>query len=100
LSAGNGSIVIGGSVERSNIVVRQQQYSSNPAPTLLRYLKTIYQVVEKRQDLLLKKRMSKPNCRKSKPRLKNPNPDETFIARRFRNIKRMAPEIVESRSRH
>ena len=27
--------------------------------------------------------------------LEEPKPDETFLARRFRNIKRMAPEIVE-----
>ncbi|MBK8428727.1 MAG: hypothetical protein IPL27_23500 [Lewinellaceae bacterium] len=27
--------------------------------------------------------------------LEQPDPDETFLARRFRNLKRMAPEITE-----
>lgn len=96
LNAGNGSVVIGGSVERSNIVVGDNNVVSNQSIHLAPLFETIYQVVEKQQELApAEKEDVKAELQEIQTALEESHPDETFIVRRFRNIKRMAPEIVE-----
>jgi len=96
LSAGNGSVVIGGNVDRSNIVVGDNNTISNQSVQLAPYFEIIVQAVEKSPTIQpADKEDVKAELQEIQTALEEPTPDETFLARRFRNIKRMAPEIVE-----
>lgn len=96
LSAGNGSVVIGGNVERSNIVVGDNNVVNNQSVQLESLFKVIVEAVESQPNLApAEKEDIKAELQEVKTVLEEPKPDETFIARRLRNIKRMAPEIVE-----
>lgn len=96
LSAGNGSVVIGGNVERSNIVVGDNNVVNNQSVQLESLFKVIVEAVESQPNLApAEKEDIKAELQEVKTALEEPKPDETFIARRLRNIKRMAPEIVE-----
>jgi hypothetical protein len=96
LSAGNGSIVIGGNVERSNVVVGNNNIVSNQSVQLAPYFEIIVQAVEQSPTLTpADKEDVTAELQEIQTALEDPTPDETFLARRFRNIKRMAPEIVE-----
>ena len=90
VSAGNGSIVIGGDVAGSNISLIN--YSVELVP--------LFEIIEKTVDKSDKltpadKKDVKAELQEIQTALAKPQPDETFLARRFRNIRRMAPEIVE-----
>ncbi len=90
LSAGDGSIVIGGDVEHSNIILSNQRID------LSLFFENIHQAVEKNDKLASSdKEDVKAELQEIQTALEEPKPDENFLARRFRNIKRMAPEIVE-----
>ncbi len=96
LNAGNGSIVIGGNVQGSNIVVGDHNTVTNQTVNITPLFEAIYQSVESHP--LLKpadKADVKAELQEIKTALEEPKPDEGFLARRFRNIKRMAPDIVE-----
>ena len=96
LSAGDGSIVIGGNVERSNVVLGDRNVVSNQSLQLAPYFEIILQAVEKNgTHAPAEKEDVKAELQEVKTALEDPEPDETFLARRLRNIKRMAPEIVE-----
>lgn len=96
LSAGNGSVVIGGNVERSNIVVGDNNVVNNQSVQLESLFKVIVEAVESQPNLApAEKEDIKAELQEVKTALEEPKPDETFIARRLRNIKRMATEIVE-----
>ena len=96
LSAGNGSVVVGGNVERSNIVVGNNNVVSNQSIQIEPLFRIIFEAVEKQPQLTpADKEDVKAELQEVKTALEEPKPDETFIARRLRNIKRMAPEIVE-----
>ncbi len=96
LSAGNGGIVIGGNVDRSNIVSGNNNVISNHSINIAPLFETIYHFVETHPKLQpSKKQDAKEELQEIQTALEEPKPDENFIARRFRNIKRMAPEIVE-----
>jgi hypothetical protein len=96
LSAGNGSVVIGGNVERSNVVVGNNNVVSNQSIQLAPYFEVIVRAVEQSPQLApAEKEDVKAELQEIQTALEAPQPDEPFIARRFRNIKRMAPEIVE-----
>ncbi len=96
LSAGNGSIVIGGSVDRSNIVLGNNNTVSNQSINIAPLFETIYRFVERHPKLQAgKKQDAKEELKEIQAALEEPKPDESFIVRRFRNLKRMAPEIVE-----
>jgi hypothetical protein len=96
LSAGNGSVVIGGNVERSNIVVGDNNVVTNQSVQLESLFKVIVEAVESQPNLApAEKEDIKAELQEVQTALEEPKPDETFIARRLRNIKRMAPEIVE-----
>ena len=96
LSAGNGSVVIGGNVHGSNIVVGDNNNQSINIINITRLFQTIYDYVETHPKLQpAKKQDAMEELREIQTALDGPKPDENFIARRFRNIKRMSPEIVE-----
>lgn len=96
LNAGNGSIVIGGNVDRSNVVMGSNNTVSNQSINIAPLFETIYRFVEKHPKLQAgKKQDAKDELKEIQAALEQPKPDENFITRRFRNLKRMAPEIVE-----
>lgn len=96
LSAGSGSVVIGGNVERSNIVVGDNNVVTNQSVQLESLFKVIVEAVESQPNLAsAEKEDIKAELQEVQTALEEPKPNETFIARRLRNIKRMAPEIVE-----
>lgn len=96
LSASNGSVVIGGDVQGSNIVVGSYNTVSNQSVNVGQLIGTICTAVDKRDDLKpAEKEDIKAELDEVQTALEQPEPDETFLARRFRNIKRMSPEIVE-----
>ncbi len=96
LSAGNGSIVIGGNVQGSNIVMGDHNTVSNQSVNIAPLFQTIYQYVDAHPKLQAgKKQDAKEELSEIETALKEPKPDESFIARRFRNLKRMSPDIVE-----
>jgi hypothetical protein len=96
LSAGNGSIVIGGNVDRSNVLIGNNNTISNQSINIAPLFETIYHFVEKHPKLQAgKKQDAKDELQEIQTALEEAMPDESFIARRFRNLKRMAPDIVE-----
>lgn len=95
-NAGNGSIVIGGNVHGSNIVMGNNNNVSNQTINITQSFETIYKFIDEHPKLQAgKKEDAKAELAEIKTALEEPNPDEGFITRRFRNIKRMAPDIVE-----
>jgi hypothetical protein len=96
LRAGDGSIVVGGNVERSNIVMGDNNVVSNQSVQLAPYFGIIVQAVEQSEKLTsADKEDVKAELQEIQTALEEPQPDESFLARRFRNLKRMAPDIVE-----
>ena len=96
LSAGDGSIVIGGNVQGSNIVMGNHNKVSNQSINIAPLFQTIYHYVDTHPKLQAgKKQDAKEELKEIETALEEPKPDENFILRRFRNLKRMAPEIVE-----
>ena len=96
LSAGDGSIVIGGNVQGSNIVLGDNNTVSNQSINIAPLFQTIYHYVDTHPKLQAgKKQDAKEELKEIETALEKPKPDENFIVRRFRNLQRMAPEIVE-----
>jgi len=96
LNAGNGSIVIGGNVHGSNIVMGNNNTVSNQTINIAPLFQDIYQFIDKHPKMQAgKKEDAKAELAEIQTALEDPTPDEGFILRRFRNIKRMAPEIVD-----
>ena len=96
LGAGKGSIVIGGNVQGSNVVIGNHNVVSNQTINIAPLFETIYHYVDTHPKLQAgKKQDAKEELKEIQTALEEPKPDENFIARRFRNLKRMAPEIVE-----
>lgn len=96
LNAGNGSIVIGGNVDRSNIVQGNRNVVSNKSINIAPLFESIYDYVETHPKLQAgKKQDAIEELKEIQTALEEPKPDESFIARRFRNIQRMAPDIVD-----
>jgi hypothetical protein len=96
LRAGDGSIVIGGNVQGSSIVMGDHNTVSSQSVNIAPLFQTIYQYVDAHPKLQAgKKQDAKEELKEIQTALEEPKPDENFIARRFRNLKRMAPEIVE-----
>jgi hypothetical protein len=96
VSTGNGSVVIGGNVQGSNIVIGNNNTVSNQRVNLADFFDTISDVVDKQIELKPNEKNDiKAELQEIHTSLEKPEPDENFITRRFRNIKSMAPEIVE-----
>jgi len=94
LSAGDNSVVIGGSVQGSNIVVGNHNTLSNQCrPDFTK----IYQYVEDHPKLTSPEKDDvKAELKEAeKEAQKGAQADETFLARRFCNLQRMAPDIVD-----
>jgi hypothetical protein len=96
ISAGNNSIVIGGNVQGSNIVMGNNNTVSNQTVNIAPLFEMVYKAVAENPSLSTADKADvKADLQEIETALKEPNPDEGFLARRFRNIKRMAPDIME-----
>ncbi|MCA2001453.1 MAG: hypothetical protein LDL51_06285 [Chloroflexi bacterium] len=96
ISAGDNSIVIGGDVKDSNIVVGNNNKVSNQVARIAPLFETIYRTVEASPSLSSPQKADvKAELEDIQTALEEPQPNEGFLLRRFRNIQRMAPEIVE-----
>lgn len=94
LSAGDQSVVIGGSVQgNSTVFYNHNTISNHYAPSFMK----IYQYVEDHPKLTpTEKDDVKVELQEVEKEVKKgTQADETFLARRFRNIQRMAPDIVD-----
>lgn len=96
MSAGNGSIVIGGDVTGSNIVLGNNNTVSNQSVNISALLEEVYKKLDEKKDI---KQQEKDDVRldlqEMQKELAAPSPNESFLARRLRNIQRMAPDIAE-----
>jgi len=96
ISAGDRSVVIGGSVKGSNIVVGDHNIVSNQTINLSSNFQIIEQFIDRHPDLQpAVKQDARAELDEIQEELEKPKPDETFLIRRFRNLQRMAPDIVE-----
>lgn len=96
VSGGNNSIVINGNVKGGKVVSINNNTVSNQTINITPLFKKIYEKVEKSKDLNPQEKTDvKEELHEIQTVLEQPDPDETFLARRFRNLKRMAPEITE-----
>lgn len=96
LSAGNNSVVIGGSVQGSNIVIGNNNTVANSSVNIAPLFDEIYKKLDVRQDLNPQEKEDvHAELKEVQLELEKPEPDESFLARRFRNVKRMAPDIAE-----
>lgn len=96
LNAGDNSVVVGGDVKGSHIVVGNNNKVSNQTVSIAPLFKSVYRAVEESASLSSSEKADvKAELEEIQTALEEPQPDEGFLARRFRNIRRMAPEIVE-----
>ena len=96
ISTGSNSVVIGGSVQGSNIVIGNKNTVTNTSTNIAPLFDEIYKKLDIQKDLSPDlKRDVKEELQEIKSALEDTKPDETFLARRFKNLKRMAPEIAE-----
>jgi hypothetical protein len=96
LSAGDNSVVIGGSVQGSNIVMGNNNTVSNNSINIAPLFDEIYRGLDIRIDLKADKKQDvKEELKEIQAALEEPQPDENFITRRFRNLQRMAPDMVD-----
>ena len=93
---GDYSVVVGGDVQNSNVVNGKSNKTSMEISKVVDVFEFINRAVDR--DPTLKpdeKQDVKAELEEIQSELKEPEPDETFLARRFRNLKRMSPDIVE-----
>lgn len=96
LSAGNNSVVIGGSVQGSNIVIGNNNTVANSSVNIAPLFDEIYKKLDVKKDLNPQEKEDvHAELKEAQLELEKPEPDEGFLARRFRNIKRMAPDIAD-----
>ncbi|MCZ2126228.1 MAG: hypothetical protein LC099_00450 [Anaerolineales bacterium] len=100
VSATHGSVSVGGNVSGSNIIVGDKNVvNSNNAQTtnqLTILFEKVQAAVDKSENIpAADKADVKAELQDIQKAFEEPQPDETFIERRLRSIKRMAPEIVE-----
>jgi acetolactate synthase small subunit len=96
LSTGNGGIVIGGNVTGSNIVQGNNNIVTNQTINLTQVFGKLYQEVDENPKLTSSdKEVVKAELADVKTALESKQPDETFLERKFRVLKSMAPDIVD-----
>lgn len=96
ISAGNNSVVIGGSVQGSNIVIGNNNTVANSSVNIAPLFGEIYKKLDGKKDLNPQQKEDvHAELKEAQLELEKPEPDENFLARRFRNIKRMAPDIAD-----
>lgn len=97
ISAGDNSIVIGGNVTGSNIVMGNNNRVSNSTTTvnISVMFDEIQQKLSANQTIPSEdKKEVEADLKEMHIELAKEAPDETFLARRYRNIKKMAPDIA------
>lgn len=97
VSAGDNSIVIGGNVTGSNIVMGNNNKVSNSTTTvnISVMFDQIHQTLSSDQTIpLADKNEVQADLKEMQVELEKDEPDESFLARRYRNIKKMAPDIA------
>ncbi|GAB4543471.1 MAG: hypothetical protein Fur002_15540 [Anaerolineales bacterium] len=96
IRAGNGSVVVGGDVKGSNIVIGNHNTVSSQTLNIDSVFETVYRRVDENPALAPdKKEDVKAELAEVKTALEQPQPDEGFLARRFRSLQNMAPDIVD-----
>jgi hypothetical protein len=90
-------VAIGGNVTGSTIVFGDHNVVGSPITLHQEYIQQIYSEIDKRSDLdTIDKEDLKALVNEIKTEDEKGNrADETFIARRLRNIQRMAPDILD-----
>jgi hypothetical protein len=96
ISAGNNSVVIGGSVQGSNIVIGNNNTVANSSVNIAPLFDEIYKKLDGHKALAPQQKEDiHAELQDVQLELEKSTPDESFLARRFRNIKRMAPDIAD-----
>jgi len=97
VKADRGGVVISGNVSGSTIVTGDHNVVGSTANLRKEYLQLIYEAIEKQAtaDPLEKEDLKGLVEEIQQEDQKGAEADETFIARRLRNIQRMSPEILE-----
>lgn len=96
IRAGDRSVVIGGDVKGSNIVSGDNNTVGIHNTNLSSSFKTIYRFVDSHPTLKpAEKEDAKAELKDIETALEETRPDEDFLARRLRNLQRMAPDIVD-----
>lgn len=96
ITTGDNSVVIGGDVSGSNIVIGNNNTVSNQTVNISALFEEVYKKLDEKKDI---KQQDKEDVRldlqEIQKELSEKSPNESFLARRFRNIKRMAPDIAD-----
>ena len=97
VSAGDNSIVIGGNVTGSNIVMGNNNKVSNSTTTVK--ISVMFDEIQKKLSSdqtipLADKEEVQADLKEMQVELEKDEPDESFLARRYRNLKKMAPDIA------
>jgi len=97
LTVGQGGVHIGGDVSNSNIVTGNNNVVGSTITQKAEYLQNLYAKIESRPDTdqLDKEDLKSAVAEIAEEDNKGENADESFIARRLRNIQRIAPDILE-----
>jgi len=97
IKADRGGVAIGGNVTNSNIVTGDKNVVGSTVNLQEQYIQQIYEAIEAHPDTtpLDKEDMKAAVEEIQQEGQKDSEADETFIARRLRNIQRMAPDILD-----
>ncbi len=93
----NGATYVGGNMEHSNLVIGDDNQTSNTLAVQNDLFEIIFEKIEQRPKTDAEdKEDLKTNLKEIKAEAqKGEKADESFLARRLRNIKRIAPDIAE-----
>lgn len=96
VQAGNNSIVIGGDVNGSNIVIGNNNTVRNSTVNITALFDDIYRQLDQAPTLAPQEKEDlRSELQEVQQELTKQEPNESFLARRFRNIKRMSPDILD-----
>lgn len=96
ISAGDNSIVVGGNVQGSNIVVGNNNRVGNTTINLSMLFDEIHRKLDADKTIEPEtKKEVRADLKEMQAELEKPEPDESFLARRVRNIRKMAPDIAD-----
>ncbi len=92
-----GGVHIGGDVSNSNIITGNHNVVASTISQKEEYIQNIYNAIESRPDTdpLDKEDLKFAVAEIAEEDAKSEEADENFIARRLRNIQRIAPDILE-----
>lgn len=96
VQAGDNSVVIGGNVSGSNIIVGNNNNVKNTTVNISVLFDDIYRKLEQNKNIAPQEKQDiQSELKEVQQELEKGEPDESFLARRFRNIKRMSPDILD-----